>query len=197
MSNSPKAGGVTMYFKKQWKLNKIKEDVKDSKHWIAAYMVKGEGIPFIIAIIFRSPSYSKAEFCEDLQQFLEELCENSNYIIIAGDFNIDWQSDFYKSKLESILNDNGLKKIMREFIRITKNSKTLIDYIITNNEMVSAKNNINNKITDLECIDIFIENGNGRKIQNTEMDIFKYNKDRFDNELSAIIEFNEIDKINE
>ena len=41
MSNSPKTGGVTLYFKKQWKLNKIKENVKDSKHWIAAYMVKG------------------------------------------------------------------------------------------------------------------------------------------------------------
>ena len=37
--------------------------------------------------------------------------------------------------------------------------------------MVSAKNNINNKITDHESIDIFIENGNGRKIQNMGMDI--------------------------
>ena len=44
--------------------------------------------------------------------------------------------------------------------------------------MVSAKNNINNKITDHECIDIFKENGNGGKIQNTEIDIFEYNKDR-------------------
>ena len=95
-------------------------------------MVKCEGISFIIAIICRSPSYSKAEFCEDLQQFLEELCEKSNDIIIAGDFNIDWQSDFYKSKLESRLNDNGLKQIMKKFTRIMKNSKTLIDHIITN-----------------------------------------------------------------
>ena len=39
-----------------------------------------------------------------------------------------------------------------------------MDYIITNNEMVSARNNINNKITDHECIDIFIRNGNGREI---------------------------------
>ena len=59
-----------------------------------------------------------------------------------------------------------------------------------------AKNNINNKISDHECIDIFIENGNGRKIQNTDIDIFKYNKDRFNNELSAIMEFNEVDNIN-
>ena len=43
----------------------------------------------------------------------------------------------------------------------------------------------------------FIENGNGRKIKNTEIDKFKYNKDRLNNELSAIIGFNEIDNINE
>ena len=63
--------------------------------------------------------------------------------------------------------------------------------------MVLAKNNINNKVMDHECIDIFIENGNGRKIQNTEIDMFKYNKDRSNNELSVIMEFNEIDNINE
>ena len=43
---------------------------------------------------------------------------------------------------------------MKKYTRIMKDSKTLIDYIITNNEIVSARNNINNKITDNECIDI-------------------------------------------
>ena len=73
-------------------------------------MVKCEGISFIIDIIYNSPRYNNAEFCEGLQQFLEELCENSNDIIITGDFNIDWQSDFYKGKLKSILSDNWLKQ---------------------------------------------------------------------------------------
>ena len=40
--------------------------------------------------------------------------------------------------------------------------------------MVSAKNNINNKITNHECLDSFIKND--RKIQKKEIDIFKYNK---------------------
>ena len=88
-------------------------------------MVECESISFIITIIYRSPNYSKADFCEDLQQFLEDLSKNSNDIIIAGDFNIDWQSDFYKSKLESILSDNGLKQVMKELTRITKNSKII------------------------------------------------------------------------
>ena len=65
-------------------------------------------ISFILAIIYRSPRYSKAEFYENFQQFLEDFCEKSNDIIISGAFNIDWQSNFYKSKLESLLNDNGI-----------------------------------------------------------------------------------------
>ena len=52
---------------------------------------------------------------------LKYYCENRNDIIIAGDFNNDWQSEFYKSKLKSILNDNGMK----EFTGIMKNSKTI------------------------------------------------------------------------
>ena len=132
---------------------------------------------------------------------MEELYENSNDIIIAGDFNIDWQSDFYKSKLESLLNDNGLKRIMKEFTRITKNSKTLIDYIITNNEILSAKNNTNNKITDHECIDIFIENGKVRENNNNKWfsnelrmlkmeKIIKYQKGVYENSASAWIAIN-------
>ena len=62
---------------------------------------------------------------------------------------------------------------MKEFTGITKNSKTLIAYISTNNEIVSAKNNINNKITDKKCIDISIGNGNDQQIQNMEIYILK------------------------
>ena len=64
------------------------------------------------------------------------------------------------------MNDNGLNQIMKEFTRIMKNSKTLTNNNkFTNNEILSARNNRNNKTTDHECIDIFMENRNGRKIQ--------------------------------
>ena len=75
MSNSPRTGGVTLYFKKLWKVNRIKENVMDPKHCISAYMAKCQNMSFIIVMIYKSPSYSKAEFCDCLQQFLEDLCE--------------------------------------------------------------------------------------------------------------------------
>ena len=53
---------------------------------------------------------------------------------------------------------------------------------------------IKNKISDSRCIDIFIENKNDRKIQNT--DIYNYNENRINTELSTILEIHGINNIN-
>ena len=45
---------------------------------------------------------------------------------------------------------------MTDYTRITNNSETLIDYVITNNDYSLAQININNKIADHETIDIHI-----------------------------------------
>ena len=60
--------------------------------------------------------------------------------------------------------------------RITHHSKTIIDYIITNNENIKVINNSANKISDHEAIDIKIENTNPHVQKNEEIKIFKYNK---------------------
>ena len=87
MEFSSKTGEITLYFKKQWKVNTIKENIKNSKHSISAYKARYECISFIIFIIYRSPNYNKAKFCEDFQQFKKKN---------------------YKSKLETMLNVNEL-----------------------------------------------------------------------------------------
>lgn len=184
LSNSTRTGGVIIYFKSQWSITKIFEKISDSKFWISAYMAKYNQSCFIILALYRSPSSPKAEFCDVFENILEDLCEKSVDIIIAGDFNIDWKKDnFYKEKIENLLNDNGLKQIVTEYTRITQYSKTLIDYVITNNERISVTNNINNKISDHESINIAIECTQNNKEQIKEIQIFKYDKIQFKREL--------------
>ena len=77
-------------------------------------MAKFEKAFLIIRAIYRSPSCSKTEFCDNFQDIVEEICERNNDILIVGDFNIDRKNDFYASKLESVKNDNGLKRVMNE-----------------------------------------------------------------------------------
>ena len=60
-----------------WKLKRaIKENIKDNKHWISLYMA-------IIIAVYRSPSSSKAEFCDNFRDILEEICERNNDILIV------------------------------------------------------------------------------------------------------------------
>ena len=45
----------------------------------------------------------------------------------------------FVNKMQCLLHDNDLKQVIGEFIRIIQCSKTLIDFIITNNNNISAK----------------------------------------------------------
>lgn len=44
---------------------------------------------------------------------LEHIYEDGNECMIFGDFNIAWPSDsFYRNRIESIVNNNGLRQIV-------------------------------------------------------------------------------------
>lgn len=191
-SNSTRTGGIIIYFKKAWKVTKIYEKMVESKFWISAYTAKLNKTQFIIMGVYRSPSSRETEFCEAFEQAIEEVNENDSDLIVAGDFNIDWaKNGTYKYKLEAMLNDNGLKQVVNEYTRITKHSKTIIDYIISNNENIKVKTNSSNKISDHEAIDIKIEETSANVEQHEEIEIFKYNKDLFNKELSKMPIYNE------
>lgn len=170
------------------------EKVRDFKYWISAYYVKYREMSFIITAIYRSPSSQEPEFYEVFEDILEELSEKNTDIIIAGDFNVDWAKEsIYRSKLEQIINDNGLKQLVKNYTRITRDTKTIIDYVITNNVNINVNISNSNKISDHEIIDINVENTN----QNTEqengktIDFFKYDKNKFQRIISQTLKFDE------
>lgn len=194
LSNSTRTGGVTIYFSKRWNVRKVAEKVIESKIWITAYMVKRNNNEFIVTAIYRSPSSAEVEFLESFEEILDDISEMNCDIVIAGDFNIDWSKEsFYKNKLKCLLDDNGLKQVMKDFTRITENSKTLIDYIISNNQNISAEINIANKISDHETIDIIIDNAEYNDNANSyrEVELFKYNKYQYNREIQNIQQISE------
>ena len=103
-------------------------------------------------------------------------------------FQYYWYRDYYRTRLVSILNDNGLKQIVNEFTKITQSSKTLIDYIITNMGNITARTNVDNKTADHESIDILIEVGNECHVrENEESCVLRYNRNRFRSKLGSMI----------
>ena len=133
---------------------------------------------------------------------MDILCEKNYEIVLVRDFNIDWCKDYYRIRLVSILNENGLKLKVNEFTMITQNSKTLhnwplqtfsqgyglasstgmnkntlIDYIITKMENITAKVNVYNKVAEHEPNDVLIEVQNECCVpKNGKCCVFGYNK---------------------
>lgn len=196
LSNSNRTGGLIVYFNKLWQVNLLCEIVCDSKYWITAYNVKYQEKVMIIAAVYRSPSSQEADFYEAFEEVVETICERNADIIITGDFNVDWdKSSCYKNKLEQIFNDNGLKQLVQEFTRVTNNSRTIIDYVISNSPKIKVNNSIKNKISDHEIIEINVEHYN-TKLKKQEIDVFKYNKRLFNREIRAIMKFDESSELN-
>jgi endonuclease/exonuclease/phosphatase family metal-dependent hydrolase len=110
----------------------------------------------IYGVIYKSPKQKNKQFLQILDDLLEESIIPTNLNIITGDFNYDLsKSSDYGEKLLIIFAQNNLKQIINDYTRETKNSKTLIDYVLTNDE-VSYKILKNDKISDHNTVELCI-----------------------------------------
>ncbi|XP_037822581.1 serine protease/ABC transporter B family protein tagA-like [Lucilia sericata] len=170
------------------------EKNEDSKYWILLCKAELHNTNIVIGAVYGSPSCSEAEFCIIFNDILDINCD----IIISGDFNIDWsQNNFYKNKIENIINDNGLNQIVNKYTRVTNRSNTLIDYVLTNSDNVSIENSANNNIADHETLIVNIKTKYDKETHNETKEIFNYKKNLFYSYLSEIIATNLCDDINE
>ena len=111
----------------------FKIDNNEKNFECCAIEVVCKKFPLIIVCIYRSPSGNVEEFLTKLDVCLEKLSTENKNFILAGDFNIDLlnENENCKSFL-NIVKSFGVKLAVREATRITTQSTTLIDNIITN-----------------------------------------------------------------
>ena len=90
----------------------------------------------------------------------------------------------YKRKIEGIINDNGLKPLVKDYNRVTKIIKTVIDQVLTNMKYFNSNISSTNKISDHEIIEIRIKNVNYPKVIRKGVKIFKYRMNIFQREIN-------------
>lgn len=108
---------------------------------------------------------------------LSEVFSYRKSNIILGDFNIDLLKDTcYSKQLKRKIDDWGMKQLITKPTRITENSKTLIDLVITNNCNLKADSVIDNSVSDHNNIEIYL---NDRSDNDTidKFKVLKYNSD--------------------
>ena len=89
-----------------------------------------------ILSIYRSPSTCCKAAITELQSIVMQLSPHVNYLIIAGDFNIDLKSNLSTSKeYRALLDDFCLTQHISEPSRVSHGSAILIDHISSSNHL--------------------------------------------------------------
>lgn len=131
-----KGGGVIMYAKKNVKLKpfEIKNCIAIEKHceFICTDVYINNELCTLIGL-YRSPSGDIKLFVNKLNDILDSVFNRSKFIIITGDFNIDFNKTDDKSRLVTDLLDSyGIIGLVTEPTRVTPTSSSRIDNIFSN-----------------------------------------------------------------
>ena len=89
----------------------------------------------LIAVLYRPPDSSKHQcknFVETLSNKLETVQNENKETIITGDINCDYANRESHRDVKSCLSMNGFKQLIKKPTRITENTSTIMDVLLTN-----------------------------------------------------------------
>lgn len=158
--------------------------------WCLSIDMKHKLIGGIYTAIYHSPNSSHAKFIQILSEISDKIFDPSNRNIWIGDFNIDLNrsNDTYTKKLLRLISASGMKQSIHEPTRVTEQSKTLIDLVISNDYNISCKVLNEHRISDHETIEVRICNSSemeARKDLITVKCWEKYSKEEIERILSG------------
>lgn len=179
-SESSRTGGVILYIDETIKFETMAIGACERNWWAVTVKLNDRNNKCVLMLVYHSPSGSDARFLD----FLEEACNRElmrGSVIIMGDFNFDIKVNNYcQNKLVRIMDESGLKQMVKEPTRIVNNSETIIDLIFTNLE-VEVKVKHEPKITDHSMVVLYLNESakerKGREI--TCRDYKKIDMDKF------------------
>lgn len=187
-SHSRHTGGVAIYIKNRINFSIVSNMNYLNNIWILALKIINRNINGVFVVIYHSPSSSDAIFVNYFHDWCTDNLNPENINIITGDFNINLLvKNTYSDQILKVIDQIGMKQLVKSPTRVTKTSKSLIDYIISNNYIMKVVILYNEKISDHETISFSI---NDKKINDNKYKcvnkIVNYSKEIFVNNLLNI-----------
>lgn len=148
-SHSRHTGGTMIYVKKELQSRVLlKKSIKNNL-WLTGIEIVVRNKKFMIFSLYHSPSASDAEFLNQLEEILEEYSSKEGIFVLIGDYNIDMSKNtYYSNKFNKLISENGLYQNVSNFTRITANTSTIIDLLITNDKHLISDIHVTPKITN-------------------------------------------------
>jgi len=163
-------GGVACFIRSDIHFNN-REELVDDMESIFFDILLPKSKPILIGILYRPPS--QPNFLNNLSEKLNIISNNNNQeIYLLGDINIDKKSPLAKQYNE-ICSLHGLKQLINSPTRITVNTATILDHILTTSK---------EKVSDSGVVDISLSDHQmvffTRKIMKQKFNKHKYIKVR-------------------
>ena len=182
-SNSNHTGGVIIYIRNEWTIEHTACDKIDRMVWLIEAKVSHKSNILSLIVLYRSPNAQFSPpylFCDFFNNKMDEYV-NKNNVLIMGDFNINYMDNNSTTQnIKQIINDNSFKQIVSEPTRVTETTATLIDYVVTNVPVASAKIDCDLKISDHESIVIAVKAQENQPLNDFKrIKKFKFNQQMF------------------
>ena len=100
---------------------------------------------FLIGVYYRPPdgsNYLQANFNDIFNGKLRECVSEGREVTILGDFNVNYLEQNEHKDFKALVPLYGLNQVMKQTTRISKNTFTLIDLILTNNRSVIPRSSV-------------------------------------------------------
>ncbi|KAJ8981734.1 hypothetical protein NQ317_008995 [Molorchus minor] len=154
-----RGGGVAFFLKNSIKFTVIEVNDDGSaleQLWISKKLCFGT--------LYRPPNLNFNKCIENLENTLISLLPEYDYVVFGGDFNVDFlnTNSYNYTLLNNLLNKYGLNQIINKPTRVTDNSETLIDIIVTSCGNVTANTEVltmedYHSYSDIASADMFNE----------------------------------------
>lgn len=95
---------------------------------------------FVFSVCYRPPKGNVAKFLEFYDYFLSFIADNKYTLIAGGDFNIDMLMENSSAReFSTVLASNGFVNVINIPTRVTQESESLLDLLITNSSQPIAE----------------------------------------------------------
>lgn len=111
----------------------------------------------MVSVLYHPPNSENAKFVQYFDDFLDAASDFEGINIIVGVFNFDLlKPSHYGEKILRSTFLQGFTQLVNKPTRITDKSRTLIDYIITNNKDLRHRNHLSPKVSDHNILSVNI-----------------------------------------
>lgn len=123
-------GGVGIYLRSCFKFNVLEMGVEIEQIWIRITL---RGANIALGVVYKPPSSSYVNFINAFETTVSHILPTVDDIFCLGDFNIDLlKPDTIEARrVTAALDGLGLHQVVNHATRITEDTATMIDYILT------------------------------------------------------------------